>query len=709
MPNQNSPTRKSIHDATLKRIGPRFLNRGFLPHQLETPVLPPSHPLIEAATKPLAANAEQYLAAKSLLEENFDPSHPEVPAALARLAEVEAAKHTAFWKWLLPVSALLCLLALGIAVTPKVRYILAMNNYFGSSFLEPPTPKLPAGLSPEERLLLGDPAKTRLQQKEALLRSGPERPDLYSDYVTVYLSEFDRLPDDYFETIARIDPDNAYFLYLGAAAISKESLEKVTVPLAERKNNQSMRVVVTDEAEMAKAMALFRKARELPRFDSYLTPMLSARIRLLEQDDFLERFNAIAYVAGMSTSSIRLRNLADAVTASAESISKNGDTKAFSELVKDNDHFLRLWGESPGALLVDELVFWVCANASTKSLLSAATELGVENQYAELAERKKRVDAREAWRKGKRSDGTDEIITLRGGTLHSLVLPMVGRQIQKTIPVTEDEIRPGRLLDHEIASQIFLAISSLVLLLASVAVHLFRFRAPFHARKLGDRLSLMLGKRDWAWVLLGGVVLPFVFIILINRHTPLGGREQGLRGMGFMFPMIHFVLLTIALFATPILMLRWRLSRWLGTFGLSERKPRTGWILLALGLAWVVGIYPFVWKFGFDEIQQFLVVAIPALWLLALLITAARALFGKSKLRVSRAATANHLIPAYALGIILLASLYPMLVVSERKLTAQDTLLKLDPELPGMTPYEYKVTVQLREEINEMLGYPPAE
>jgi hypothetical protein len=54
----------------------------------------------------------------------------------------------------------------------------------------------------------------------------------------------------------------------------------------------------------------------------------------------------------------------------------------------------------------------------------------------------------------------------------------------------------------------------------------------------------------------------------------------------------------------------------------------------------------------------------------------------------------------------MLALLYPVLAISERKLIAEDHILKLDPECPGMTPYEYKVTVQLRKEINEMLDFP---
>ncbi len=57
----------------------------------------------------------------------------------------------------------------------------------------------------------------------------------------------------------------------------------------------------------------------------------------------------------------------------------------------------------------------------------------------------------------------------------------------------------------------------------------------------------------------------------------------------------------------------------------------------------------------------------------------------------------------------LLASLYPVLVASERHWIAEDKLMTLNPDFPAMTPYEYKMTVQLRKEIKGMLGLSPPQ
>jgi len=152
-------------------------------------------------------------------------------------------------------------------------------------------------------------------------------------------------------------------------------------------------------------------------------------------------------------------------------------------------------------------------------------------------------------------------------------------------------------------------------------------------------------------------------------------------------------------------MIRWRLRKKTEALGFAHRKSGLGWMILFLGLALVVGAYPIATSMATGRGEIRLLFIIPFIWEIAIFVTCCRALFGKSDLRVTRAATASALAPAYALGIMLLASLNPVFTASERHWNSNDRLMTLDPRYPGMTPYEYKIGVQLRKEINAILGF----
>lgn len=670
-------------------------------------MIQPPHPLIAAAVEPLAGNAEQQLAAIALLEETFDAEHPAVSETLSRFGEVDSGKWGNILRWLLPALAVVSLIALAAHVIPRARLFVNVTSFI-SSIMSDPSPVPPRDdLSPEQKLLLGDPRKSNLAQKQALTESDPTRPDFYAEYALAHINEHKELPDGYFETVARIDPDNAFFLFYGAAVIGEDSVKRIRLTPAQKENNEPQRYDILDEAALDKAIALFHEARGLPKFDTYASSMLSTRITLLEQGNMVERISSIAYVAAEPSIGIRFRKLGDAVGAASMRFAENDDSEGFRGLLEDNEHFLKLWTASPVCTLVDELVFNVWAVETNYALLQSATKLGVESEIPRLSERKKHLDERNAWKKQKgQGSHNEKLFVSHSGLLHGLTLPMVARQVRAPVAITKQDLKPGVMLDHDVASEFFLAAACVILLLAMLGVFLFRFRSSGLIRKVSARLEGLLGARDWAWILLGGVVFPFLCLLFINRFTPLGGRDYGIRGLGFVFPFIHFLILLLAFLSAPVLLARWRLREKTAPFGLGHRKSTLGWVLLGGGLLVAIMAFP-IFVASMEESTAFAILVLPLIWTAAIVITCMRAIFGKRNLRISRDATARLLIPAYSLAIILLASLYPALLVSERHWIAEDKLMTLDPKFPGMTPYEYKVTAQLRDEIKGMLGLQP--
>ncbi len=668
-------------------------------------VLPETHPLIEAVTKPLADNVEQRLAANAMLEENFDENHAAIPQTLTRFQEIDAGKVAGFWKWLLPVLAGISLIMLGISLVPKMRSILILNSHFGSSILRPPAEKLRSDLTPEQNLLLGDPQKPLLRQKQDLTQSDPRRPDFYADFVAQYISSFKKLPPDYFETVARIDPENTYFLYLGAAIVGKDSVDAIRRTEDEKQRNDLIRYDLLDEKRLADALVLFHQARSLPRFDNYGSSLLAERIPLLKQSDPTERIASIGYVAGQSAPSVWLRELVEMVAAEFARLAENGDTPGIRRLMDDNEHFLKTWASSPVGSLIDEMVLTVAVAGTTAAASDAAAKARLDDEVARLRGRKTRVDERIEWRKRTTPPDHVDTVSSEGSMFANLLVPSIsGRHVRIPVPITSDELRPGRLVDHEIASQICLAASVVLLLLASVAVFLFRFRAPRPARKVASRLLLLLDRTDWLWILGCGFLLPFLYVILINRFTPLGGREHRLGYYGLLFPFSHYLLLFLCTLSAPTLLVRWRLRKRAAPFALTKRTSVVGWLALTIALACVPGLYFFATRFANETVIQILFLVPSGLLVLTILIGSARALFGKRHARVTRAATAEALIPAYSLGILLLALLYPLVNTSERQWFAKDKFTNLDPEYPAMTPYEYKTGVRIRKDTNAVLG-----
>ena len=80
-------------------------------------MLPKSHPIIEAATEPLADNAERRMAAHTLFSETFDPTHPAIVKTTARL---EAARRRRFPIWRNALPWALAMLVLAMTVFPML-------------------------------------------------------------------------------------------------------------------------------------------------------------------------------------------------------------------------------------------------------------------------------------------------------------------------------------------------------------------------------------------------------------------------------------------------------------------------------------------------------------------------------------------------------------------------------------------------------------
>ena len=154
-------------------------------------------------------------------------------------------------------------------------------------------------LTPEQRLLLGDPRKSPLERKEELWRSDPDDPAYYSEYVLAYGEKHHALPPSYWDTVRRIDPSNAWFDYLAAEVIGTKAVQR-----NDRGKKLPPEWEIVREKDYREALTLMANGRDKPRLRSYSLEMARRRIALLPQGTHRERLGSMIYLLGEPTSNV---------------------------------------------------------------------------------------------------------------------------------------------------------------------------------------------------------------------------------------------------------------------------------------------------------------------------------------------------------------------------------------------------------------------
>lgn len=677
-------------------------------------MLPLTHPLIAAAVEPLADNAEQQLAATAILSETADPNHPAAAETIARIGKIRARRHPALRSSIIGLAAAL---AIGAAVAVQFREFAAISglyNLAGSFWDEPPP--LPSRLSPQQRLILGDPRLSNLRQKELLLNSDPGNPAYYSEYVGAYWDEHGQLPPDFFATVARIAPDNSFFLYWAAGQIGGKSYERKTGPGAPSKPRFSGGVrlspmpverdyVILDQAKFDEALALLDRAAELPGFETYTGSMTAKRASLLPYDTLAGSAVTLAYGYATPSQVIAIRKVSDLLCARAQILSKEGDRERFISLAGKQQHFVRGFSGNPDRTLIHELVFSAIVSSSGQYFHWGADRLGLAEMAAAYEKQWLAVVADRDRRDIQTKTRTEDVLRQRGSMLSALTLGMVETQVADPPPLTADDLKPLRLADHEIASRYGITAAALILAVACLPVFLFRFHSPRQIRVPAKLFAKLLSAGDWAWIIGLGILLPLSTFLAINRLTPLGGRAYGIPAFQFLFPGIHLLAIVLNLLLAPAIVIRWRLSKRLAPYGIKCRPGMIPIAVLGVILAWGLCAFPTLEKAGLTRIGLIAMAVAPAIWLGNVMLGILLSVLGKPAGRIPRLATSAALLPAYAAAIIALCLTIPIFVAGEKRWIAKDTLFRIDPSAPDFGAYEFRVAAQKRREINAILGF----
>ncbi len=667
--------------------------------------------LIETAVRPFDDNAEMKATAAHFFGELVRAEPEGADEAITRWDAVDAKTRRPVWRWVLFSFLVVSSAALLTYGTSRVRgYISAYRAISGmGSSAGPIIPNWKPGrknLTQEEQwILYGDETQnSKVGNAKGMWDRHPESAAYFLQYAKAYFSENDRLPADFLTTARRIDPQNAWFTYLAAGVEAKLAVSRKKRSAADRAAGMPLEWEILDQKRLDESLKLIREAGSQSFLNDYEGDLMRRKIPLLAQGNQLERLNAVCYLAAISTSDvIAIRRLGDVIGAKASQMAKENDTAEFRELMNDAENLTRHTLLTEPSTLVAGLVHCVNVITVSESLAVGAKALGIHPE----AERYQAIH--DQIRQGREARKERDLLingvefAKKSDLISGLTLPMVHRQAATPPIITDADLKPGRVAEHERVAIVF-ALGIMVFLgISLLCCWVFRFRQGVLSRRLSKRMESLLVPQDWLWIIGVGVVLPFLLVIGLNRFTPLGGRDFSVAGMKFILPAAHYAALLLLMLILPVLIARLRLGRRTVVFSFNWGKSWAGWVSVICLFAYVVLIGMAVkdGSVGMKATVATLLI-LPEIWLF---VTVLRAVFSKPMRVLMAGAIARTLIPTYATGMLLMVWWVPALIAAEAYWFKNDQFTKLDPEFPGMTSFEYKVAAQLRKETREILGY----
>jgi len=626
----------------------------------------------------------------------------------ARWDAVDARKRRPPWSRVLVVALLLVSAWVVVSeVGEMMRYKRVLWNYgYGGTWtLAESRELIGKGLNEREKFLLfGDLSQpSRSGQMRGLWDSAPANPAYYAAYAFAYRSENQgAFPPDFLEMAQRLDSDNSWFTYHAAGAVAHDSVKRQRQSLNARKAGEAPSWEVVDGERLNQALALLRTASTQKNFGIRSKEFITERVPLLPQYDRISHVISVVLLLDYFGLDYDMRFLADAVAAEAWLLGEAGDAAGFKQLLGDADAFVKRFAEMKNPTLVDGLVLKANVDRLIWNLHAAAEKLELTDETTRLGRIKERLRQWSEERSQRWDSPEYKASKMRCGRGNEWCAN-IEKIVKSPPPLTDADLKPGRMFEHLFASRICsLAVWGL-LGLGILAVAVFRFCLPAWMLKLAQRMNELLLPVDWAWMLSAGVLLPFGYVTVLTRLTPLGGQDLGLiNGGGSILLLANFLTLSLLLLVVPVLIACWRLGLRAAALGICSGTSRLGWLAVLAGLLFVPALAmmkPPVADLEYPRVLIAAVLLVPLV--LVILNSLVRALAMKFTRQFSRAVVALTLLPIYACGMLLIMMSMPIYKAAQSSWERRDAMTELTSN--GITRYEAAVADELMAEVREVL------
>lgn len=533
-----------------------------------------------------------------------------------------------------------------------------------------------------------------------------------ADYVHQYKRLKNVFPQDLLEIGETIDPDNPWYLYMRASDLAAETVvlrgKMERDRKSEGKHRKKRRLVkaggvdepafVIDQAyrdKVEEAWELLEKADAMGILKYHRIDLAKKRLTILSnigEHDYLSRLTYISEAASFSYDGMNYLDVAQLFKEKFEELSEGSKREEVEKWLGIHKRYLNLILNDSSTIL-DILVVKANFKSNLEVIQEAAEAVGLDNEAAKM----KRLSEQLAEDKLKRSSilAGRESNHQEYGILGQLIgSPQVSL---KPLNFDQNDHVPDRYSDHSFVTK-FIALVATVLLFSILifAASYLLYRGKL-ARFLGNRILSMLSSRDWAVVILGGVIAPIIFYYVINQHTPLGVRKWNILAADGMLILVQFQSMFLLMITASYCLLRWRLSG--KSCGLVSRTDWWAWSALASSLAAMLLIgcsgYEVSWM-AFTAVG-FLVYPVSFL-----LLRGIRGLISNERL-ISVAAVNRGMIILLMLSTICTSLLVPFYYADEKKWIRADTLHTLNPEHLELDNRSYRTMQAMKQELDERL------
>lgn len=266
--------------------------------------------------------------------------------------------------------------------------------------------------------------------------------------------------------------------------------------------------------------------------------------------------------------------------------------------------------------------------------------------------------------------------------------------------VTLEDLLPGSYHNHALASRALAIAACAVFGITIGLMALGRLTVSKLVRILSARMIALLGPADHLWITALGLVIPVLFMVVLARLTPLGGREFSVeQGTKWILPAAHFLGVALLIPAASVLSARWRLRKRAGIFGLGSQRPWAAGTAVLFTAAGMVLAGCLVIRQQWTPATQYLAAAPFAIALLLLLSILVQGVFGTMRHRLDALTVAGIVTPVLGCAMLLMIAFTPLLKEEEHYWFDRFSFIQPVFDSSPQMNYESKLIAAIRQEL----------
>jgi hypothetical protein len=416
-------------------------------------------------------------------------------------------------------------------------------------------------------------------QWKPLWDSHPRDPWHYFAYAISFQREHKRWPERFVETGEELDPGNGWFRLMRGASRMEAA---IGFPPPPRITSAEKLAARAKGLPPPKAPYVEKPARVVvdPKAFQEGWDDLATALAMPRLDDYTERLNAIrldAFPAAVDYPDLcsyqvlsygqpedfwsgwgDLKRYAEAFGFAADQAAKAGDKEKLLELGRLHSRIVRSMCRGSSGVFPGMIARHMAQNGG----------LGLSKAWSELG------DAAEAKRYQTLADqlstklhpdpqAPPDALTERRGShlVNSATSFRSSGSNPVSRPVTEPELRGGRLAEYAMYERLMMHAVAVLLTLALAFLLFVPWRSRRDLGLLPSRLAGLLDRRDHAWIALLGVLLPAGLYVFSTRVPWMEPREFSLSGDRFYLWLAQAAALVVAVVLGTLQAARWRLGR----------------------------------------------------------------------------------------------------------------------------------------------------